>query len=1141
MASVTRVGTGGKAGAQSNTTATVSYTVSSRQTGDLHLMFLSYKREGTPTFSGVSGWTEIGRLGVGTGSDGVDTGLVKLVILARTELTGTDSSPTGVGLTGSTSASDGWQAWIVTYRASVSTETIQVAWCGGGSDTSSGTGFSATSSISADLTDGDQIISFSGVTTDAGTFSSRTLSSSAGTLGTQNSLTGSATTDGNDHYSGITDRAVTTGASGVTFTQAITLGSASTGGSIFIVIRAVQICSPTAISSAEVFGSVSVTAPVTTLSPSAISSSEAFGTAVLSSPIVLTPTATASAEAFGTHQINVVISPTAIASAESFGTVVLTRNITITSTAITSAEAFGTAVLSSPIVITATAIASSEAFGTHQINVVISPTAIVSAETFGTVVITRNIAISPTAIASAEAFGTTVISGLIAISPTAIASAEAFGTVVITRNITISPTAIASSEVFGTSVVTVILTSSPNAISSSEAFGTSALSGATTLSATGIATAEAVGSHSATQPQTLVIRSIWSQEQVAQSLQFEDRFDRSSIGSNWIMSNTGGNVHTISNNELAAPSGLSCSRQTDPISGTDSMVSEFIFTGGEFVGLCLALDAFSSGTGYANVAPHYIYRQANNGQPSQFARKDNGAATHTNLINTGTTWQIGDHVRFEYNPSNGDLKGYINGVLDLSYTDVSPITGQRYAGIHNNKTTQQGVQVGDNWSAGQVLDGTTVVTRTIPLNPTPISSAETFGTAVMSGVTPLSPSSITSQEAFGTLNANVKWTLSPSAISSAEAFGTVVRSGIITISPTSVSSTEAFGTVTRTGTISVSPPAISSAEAFGAAVLNAGYLVSPTAIASAQAFGTVVLTRNITISPTAISSAEAFGTHKIYSICSPTAIASAEVFGTVSITRNTTVYPRSIFAGIVNYQINSSFELDTNSDGLSDNWSKTAGTHTRITSPWGTGMAQQMVVTTNAQDTRLSSTSFAFAKAGDTLVLKTRYSGPNTRILMGLEYFYSTTGGYFSGNYIVTPTPDVNGWVKHQVTCPFECRVKPMFYTGSNGLAGDTHIFDEVLFTVGISEVNYFQPQNNTTEALLPDVYMGSPSVSSQTSILPSGIASGNTFGNPSMSGQLTVLPSSILSQEVVPSARLTGDGAIPRFMGWGIPLAADS
>lgn len=85
-----------------------------------------------------------------------------------------------------------------------------------------------------------------------------------------------------------------------------------------------QTVSPTAIASAEAFGSPTVTPGPVTVSPTGIASAEAFGTPTVSQDAqTIEPSGIASAEAFGSPTVTpgpVTVSPAGIASGEAFGT-----------------------------------------------------------------------------------------------------------------------------------------------------------------------------------------------------------------------------------------------------------------------------------------------------------------------------------------------------------------------------------------------------------------------------------------------------------------------------------------------------------------------------------------------------------------------------------------------------------------------------------------------------------------------------------------------------------------------------------------------------------------------------------------------------------------------------------------------------
>ena len=205
---------------------------------------------------------------------------------------------------------------------------------------------------------------------------------------------------------------------------------------------------------------------------SGISSAEAFGSPTITTgAVTVAPSGIASAEAFGTPTISIgaiTLSPTGIASAEAFGTPAITTGaVTITPTGISSAEAFGTATLSvGAVTIAPSGIASDEAFGTPTLSVgavTVQPSGIASAEAFGTASISTGAAtIAPSSISSSEAFGSpTITTGAVTVSPTGIASAESFGTALVNTNLDyVYPVGIVSLEGVGTPTISIVSTAS---------------------------------------------------------------------------------------------------------------------------------------------------------------------------------------------------------------------------------------------------------------------------------------------------------------------------------------------------------------------------------------------------------------------------------------------------------------------------------------------------------------------------------------------------------------------------------------------------------------------------------------------------------------------------------------------------------
>jgi len=247
-----------------------------------------------------------------------------------------------------------------------------------------------------------------------------------------------------------------------------------------------QTVSPSAIASAEAFGSPTLTPGGVTVAPTGIASAEAFGTLNLLFDQTVAPSAITSAEAFGTAQLNLTLLLTAIASAEAFGTLtIIPGSVNIAPGGIASAEAFGTPRVARVGYIEPTGIASLEAFGTPQLNLKLEPSGIASAEALGTAKLI--LYLNPSAIASAEAFGTAKLN--LKLEPSGIASAEALGAPTILWELFLLPSAIASAEAFGTPKLGLYLL--PSSIASLEAFGSPQLN--LKLFITAIASAEAFG------------------------------------------------------------------------------------------------------------------------------------------------------------------------------------------------------------------------------------------------------------------------------------------------------------------------------------------------------------------------------------------------------------------------------------------------------------------------------------------------------------------------------------------------------------------------------------------------------------------------------------------------------------------------
>lgn len=191
--------------------------------GDLEIMWVASKLAGgnTPTLTGT--WDSLGSSNVGTGADGAGTGQIKLTswwhILSAAATTSTVNLTSGNVFTGGgsvwrKSAGETWAAPVVTP----------------GTDTSSGTGFSAPGAVNFGAKTGDFIYS-AGATTANVTLSARSITATGLTL-TVTGIDSGGTTTGNDLFVW-TDRAqVTAGTQSGVATTTGTTSAATTGGSL---------------------------------------------------------------------------------------------------------------------------------------------------------------------------------------------------------------------------------------------------------------------------------------------------------------------------------------------------------------------------------------------------------------------------------------------------------------------------------------------------------------------------------------------------------------------------------------------------------------------------------------------------------------------------------------------------------------------------------------------------------------------------------------------------------------------------------------------------------------------------------------------------------------------------------------------
>lgn len=275
---------------------------------------------------------------------------------------------------------------------------------------------------------------------------------------------------------------------------------------------------PVSITTAEVFGTVTIGTLTGVFSPAGIASGEALGTVTLRTSATLSPSGVASAEALGTvtlHTSTVTLLPSGVASGAALGTATLAAMATVSPTGVPSAEALGAPTFSTTVTLSPTGIASAEALGTVTLHTIslLNPTGVASGEALGAVTLVGGgTSIAVTGIPSSEAAGDVAI--LIgSLSPGGIASEEALGTVTLTFPTFLSVAGILSAEAVGAPVVTPALTLlKPVGVPSAEALGTPALALQIFLAPSGIASEEGLGAPTITEPITLTVVGIASGE-----------------------------------------------------------------------------------------------------------------------------------------------------------------------------------------------------------------------------------------------------------------------------------------------------------------------------------------------------------------------------------------------------------------------------------------------------------------------------------------------------------------------------------------------------------------------------------------------------------------------------------------------------
>jgi hypothetical protein len=259
---------------------------------------------------------------------------------------------------------------------------------------------------------------------------------------------------------------------------------------------------PVGFFSANAFGNPTLTLGPVNLSPAGFANTQAFGNpAVSTSDITISPSGIASTNAFGSPTLGITLSPTGLSNIQAFGSPTVTPGTTnLTPVGIATTNAFGIPEFS--FVISATGIISTNAFGATAVTSIyaISVSGLPSLIAFGTQIVTPSNTISPTGIPNTNVFGSAAVTpGVVQLSPIGIALSNAFGSTTVTPvAITLSPAGIASTNLFGTPAVSLgdIVTLAPNGIGSTNAFGfpTITLTGITqNTTPAGIGSANAFG------------------------------------------------------------------------------------------------------------------------------------------------------------------------------------------------------------------------------------------------------------------------------------------------------------------------------------------------------------------------------------------------------------------------------------------------------------------------------------------------------------------------------------------------------------------------------------------------------------------------------------------------------------------------
>jgi hypothetical protein len=205
--------------------------------GDLSVLFVAGKPFDT-TITTPTGWVLLGLVTNGSTAAGTDTGSTFVACFVK------EGAAVGAIPTLSMGSANSISAQINTY-SKAATEVWDYSLFTSGSDTSSGTGFSATGAAGLNVAAGDWVLACHNTMTDAGTISALGISGMAGaTLGTVTTRANVIQSTGLDSHFYNLDVPITAGSSNAAPVTTHTTTGADTGTAFFLRLRVGQLVKP---------------------------------------------------------------------------------------------------------------------------------------------------------------------------------------------------------------------------------------------------------------------------------------------------------------------------------------------------------------------------------------------------------------------------------------------------------------------------------------------------------------------------------------------------------------------------------------------------------------------------------------------------------------------------------------------------------------------------------------------------------------------------------------------------------------------------------------------------------------------------------------------------------------------------------